>query len=153
MLEDDRIKDMIIDSLRFLVNDGRVVVYDFVIMPNHIHVVWQVQKNHEKSKVQQSFLKYTAQKMKFYLIDTNDESLENYKVRTLDRECHFWERNSLSINLWSSPFFMQKLSYIHNNPVASKWKLCEVPEKYQFSSYRFYESGVDEFDFLFHYNR
>jgi REP element-mobilizing transposase RayT len=38
LLADDRMKDIIISSLQFLVNDGRVKVYAFVLMPNHIHV-------------------------------------------------------------------------------------------------------------------
>ena len=67
LLADDRMKDIIISSLQFLVNDGRVKVYAFVLMPNHIHVIWQVQDNYDKSGVQQSFLKYTAQQMKFLL--------------------------------------------------------------------------------------
>jgi len=152
LLEDDRLKEIIVDSLKFLVDDGRVIVYGFVIMPNHIHIIWQIQDKHDKSKVQQSFLKYTAQKMKFWLLDTNDKALENYKVKASDREYQFWERNSLSIDLWSRAVFMQKLNYIHNNPVAAKWKLCQFPEEYKYSSYRFYETGVNEFGFLSHYN-
>jgi putative transposase len=39
LLADDAFKDIIISSLQFLVNDGRVIIYGFVIMPNHIHLV------------------------------------------------------------------------------------------------------------------
>lgn len=76
--------------------------------------------------------KYTAQKMKFYLINTKNKSLDYYKVKASDREYQFWERNFLSIDLWSKPVFMQKLNYIHNNPIAAKWKLCEFPGEYKF---------------------
>jgi REP element-mobilizing transposase RayT len=44
-------KDIIIESLRSLVKDGRVIVYGFVIMPNHIHLIWQIQDKHIKQKV------------------------------------------------------------------------------------------------------
>ncbi len=67
LLADDKMKQIIISSLQFLVNDRRVKVYGFVIMPNHIYLIWQIQDGHEKAKVQQSFLKYTAQQMKFML--------------------------------------------------------------------------------------
>ncbi|MEJ7681428.1 MAG: hypothetical protein WKG06_26975 [Segetibacter sp.] len=83
LLKDDFMKDIIIESLRFLVSDGRVIVYGFVIMPDYIPLTWQVQNQHVKHRVQQSFLKFTVQKMKFHLIGTSDTALENYKVKLL----------------------------------------------------------------------
>ena len=61
----DSMKQIIISSLQYLVNEGRVKIYGFVLMPNDIHLIWQIQDGHEKAKVQQSFLKYSAQQMKF----------------------------------------------------------------------------------------
>ena len=37
LLKDDSYKDIVIDSLSFLAKEGSVVVYGFVIMPNHTH--------------------------------------------------------------------------------------------------------------------
>jgi REP element-mobilizing transposase RayT len=151
LLADDKMKDIIISSLQFLVNDRRVIIYGFVIMPNHIHLIWQIQDAFEKAKVQQSFLKYTAQQMKFTLAKTDAGELAKYKVKASDREYQFWERNPLSIDLWSRPIFLQKLNYMHNNPSQPYWKLCQYPEEYRYSSAKFYEKGVDEFPFLSHY--
>ena len=39
LLKQDRYKDVIIDSLTFLVEEGRAVIYGFVIMPNNIHLL------------------------------------------------------------------------------------------------------------------
>ena len=39
LLQTDKYKDVIIDSMKFLVKDGRVIIYGFVIMPNHIHLL------------------------------------------------------------------------------------------------------------------
>ncbi len=58
-------------------------------MPNHIHLIWQIQDGHEKAKVQQSFLKYTAQQMKFMLAKTNEAELAKYKVEASDRNTNF----------------------------------------------------------------
>ncbi len=108
LLVADSIKDILISSLNFLVSNGRVKVYGFVIMPNHIHLIWQMQDGYEKSKVQQSFLKYSAQQIKFTLIKTVVKELEKFKVKASDREYQFWERNALSVDLWSRPVFIQK---------------------------------------------
>ena len=68
-----------------------------------------------------------------------------------DRRYQFWERNSLSIDLYTYEMFIQKMEYIHNNPLQEKWQLCEHPEDYQYSSARFYETGIDNWGFLTHF--
>lgn len=43
-------------------------------------------------------------------------------------------------------FLLQKLQYIHLNPVRGKWKLVEHWEDYEHSSARFYyKNKIDEF--------
>ena len=128
------------------------MVYGFVIMPNHIHLIWQIQDGFKREMIQNRFLKFTAQQMKFRLIDTNDQRLSQFLVNAKDRQYQFWERNSLSVDLWSPNVFMQKLDYIHSNPLQDKWQLVKYPEDYKYSSARFYETGMDEFGLLTHYN-
>jgi len=152
LLKQDDFKDIIIDSLLYLKNEKSIVVYAFVIMPNHIHLIWQIQDGFKQDKIQLRLLKFTAQKFKFKLLDTGNKALEQYRVDAKDREYQFWERNSLSVDLWSPVVFMQKLDYIHNNPLQQKWNLSEFAEDYKYSSARFYETGLDEFDLLTHYN-
>jgi len=151
LLSNNTYKDIIISSLQFLVNDCRVIIYGFVIMPNHIHLVWQIKDKHQKARVQQSFLKYTAQQIKLTMLTEGNRELENYKVKASDRQYQFWERNPLSIDLWSRPVFLQKLNYIHNNPTQPNWKLYEYPKEYKYSSSKFYEKGINEFGILSHY--
>lgn len=40
LLKPDKYKDIIINSLRFLSNKGKIQIHIFVIMPNHIHLIW-----------------------------------------------------------------------------------------------------------------
>jgi hypothetical protein len=89
--------------------------------------------------------------MKFKLIDTNNKMLNEFIVEAKDRQYQFWERNSLSIELWSERVFIQKLNYIHNNPVSHPWNLVQHNEEYKYSSGKFYETGIDEFILLTHY--
>jgi len=70
-------------------------------MPNHIHIIWQIQDKHQKASFQQSFLKYTAYQIKFTIITESIRERENYKVKASDSQYQFWERNGLSIDLWS----------------------------------------------------
>ena len=45
-------KQIIISSLQYLVNEGLAKMYGFVLMANHIHRIWQIRDGHEKAKVQ-----------------------------------------------------------------------------------------------------
>ena len=86
--------------------------------------------------------------MKFKLQKENPSALEQYQVNAKDRIYQFWERNALSVDLWSEAVFDQKLDYIHNNPLQEKWCLAEFPEDYRYSSARVYLTGHDEFGLI-----
>ncbi len=77
--------------------------------------------------------------------------LKIFEVNLKDRKYQFWERNPLSVDLYSRKVVLQKLDYIHANPLSGKWNLAHSPLDYWFSSYRFYETGIDDFGFLTHY--
>ena len=151
LLKEDSYKDIIVNSLMFLKNEGSIIIYSFVIMPNHIHLIWQIQDGYKYSNIQMRLLKFTAQQMKFKLIDSGDNRLSRFRVNAKDREYQFWERNPLSVELWSPQVIEQKINYIHNNPLQEKWSLTDEPKNYKYSSARFYETGVDEFGLISHY--
>ena len=61
LLKPDKYKNIIIQSLQFLVKEKRIELNAFAIMSNHIHLIWQLQSGHKKENVQRDFLKYTSQ--------------------------------------------------------------------------------------------
>jgi putative transposase len=151
LLRNDACKMMITSSLQFLVENKRIAVYGFVIMPNHMHLIWQISEGLLRQDVQRDFLKFTAQKIKASLKNTNPAYLEAFRVDAKDRNFQIWERNPLSIDIYSEKVMQQKLDYVHNNPVHSKWKLVSDPVEYKFSSSGFYEMGKRDWSFLTHY--
>ena len=102
LLAKDKYKQIIIQSLQYLVSKQKVVLYAFVLMRNHIHLIWHVQPGRTPSQVQHAFLKYTSQQIKFDLQFHHPSELELYKVNAKDREYQFWERNSLGIEIFCS---------------------------------------------------
>ncbi len=142
-------KDIVMNSLRYMQRDKKISLYAFVIMSNHLHLIWQPLGKHTPKQNQHNFLKYTAQQIKFNLMSCSRLKLEVYRVNASDREYQFWERNALSIELYTERVFLQKLNYIHQNPV--KARLTVYPEDYRYSSARFYETGIDEWNILSHY--
>ncbi|MEM6523191.1 MAG: transposase [Bacteroidota bacterium] len=124
VLHHDSYKDIIIDSLNYLVVKGKSDLYGFVIMPNHIHLIWRINQHFERSNVQRDFLKFTGQQIKFRLQDMKSPLLDKFKVNLKDRKYQFWKRNALSIDLYSREVIEQKLGYLHANPVSGKWNLA-----------------------------
>ncbi len=80
----------------------------------------------------------------------DDKKLDVYEVNAADSKHHFWNRNSLEVELFTREIFFQKINYIHNNPV--KASLCDLPEEYKYSSALFYTNGIDNFNILEHYD-
>lgn len=60
LLNTDEAKSIIIDSLAFLSNNNIIDVFAFVIMPNHIHLIWRINSLNGKETAQGSLLKFTA---------------------------------------------------------------------------------------------
>lgn len=41
LLKEDKFKQIVLNSLIYLVEKEKLIVYGFVIMPNHIHIIWE----------------------------------------------------------------------------------------------------------------
>jgi putative transposase len=54
---------------------------------------------------------------------------------------HFWQKRYYDFNIRNHAQFVEKLRYIHRNPV--KRGLCERAEDWEWSSFRRYATGCD----------
>lgn len=152
VLENDFHKQILVEAIKHRVYRGELTVYGFVIMPNHFHVIWRVNGNKNKADFQRDFMKFTARSILKFMKMHEDGLLNRLKVKAADRQYQVWERNSLGTELYTEAVFLQKLEYIHNNPLQTKWQLCNVPEDYFYSSAKFYESGGEsDFGMLTHF--
>ena len=149
-LAEDIYKDIIINSLQFLVREKRIELNAFAIMSNHLHLIWQPLPGFSSSANQASFMKYTAQQILRLLLENNSELHAGFKVNKYDRDYQLWKREPLSVELISESIFIQKLEYIHYNPV--KAGLCAIAEDYYYSSAKFYYDGTNSFGMLTHYS-
>lgn len=90
-------------------------------MPEHVHLV--------VSEPERSDLAHAMQ------------SLKQGVARTLALRAaeSFWQARYHDFNVWNEKKFVQKLRYIHRNPVTRG--LVERPEDWEWSSYRHYLTG------------
>ncbi len=151
LLEPDKYKDVILDSLNWLVQRGKIKVYGFVVMPNHLHLLWEMIEKNGKEMPYASFQKYTAHMIQKDLIMHHPDVLSRFAVDEKERKYRFWQRDPLAIKIENRMMIEQKLDYLHSNPLQSHWNLAQRPERYYYSSARFYETGACDVEFITHY--
>jgi putative transposase len=95
-------------------------VFGYVIMPNHVHLLVSEPRRHLLADTLRALKTETSKKLK------------------QDRP-QFWQRRYYDRNIITQTEFVEKLRYIHRNPVAEK--LVERPEDWPWSSYRHWLTG------------
>ncbi|MDW3210727.1 MAG: transposase [Reichenbachiella sp.] len=147
LLEKSAHKQIITDSLLHLSKKDLIDIFGFVVMPNHIHLIWRLNNLNGKELPSASLLKFTAHEFKKML---PKEELYSYQIDAPNKKHKFWQENSRAIELWTPAVAYQKLDYIHRNPVSGKWKLVNDWVDYKYSSGSFYENQSSDFGFLKH---
>lgn len=146
MMERDEQKEKIIDVFDMLSSKKLVSIYGFVIMPNHIHVIWEQHGLYGREMPFAAFMKITA----WQFLDIIDQQgiADLFKVDAANKKHEIWKRDSKALELYSKRITQQKLNYIHANPISGKWKLAENNTDYHYSSAGFYQNGCNDFGFL-----
>jgi len=139
LLKKDVYKEIIMDSLRFLVSNNRIYLHAFALMDNHIHLLWSIRAPYKQEDIQRDFLKYTGQMLLKDLRNNNLALLGSFRIDAKDRKYQIWERNALTTDIWDEAALLPKLHYIHANPV--KAGLCNEASEYKYSSAKYYETG------------
>lgn len=85
LLKLDKYKDIIVDSLMNLTSRDKIKVHGFFIMPNHIHLIWEMLQPNGKEIPYASFQKHTAHAILNDLRIKHPEVLAKLKVE----ECVF----------------------------------------------------------------
>ena len=148
LLKNDDFKQIILESLKFLSYKEKIDVFGFVIMPNHIHIIWRINSLNGKESPHASFLKFTAHEFKKRLRLNDENFLKQFSVNAGNKQFEFWQRDSLAVKLYNKDIAYQKLDYIHNNPVSNGWQLSKEPMAYKFSSSLFYKKEILNYCFL-----
>lgn len=151
LLSNNHFKKIITDCWKTLVDKGKIKIYAFVIMPNHLHVIWEMLQLNGKEMPHASFNKFTSHRFLEELRLNQSNHLSKFKEIEFDRNHRFWQRDALAVLLDYPEIVEQKLDYIHLNPLQEKWNLAEYPEDYYWSSAKFYQTGEDDFNMLTHY--
>ena len=97
-------------------------VFGYVIMPEHVHLLL--------SEPQRDTLAQAIKSLK-----------QGISRRLIGDADHFWQKRYYDLNVRDHDQFVEKLRYIHRNPVRRG--LCEAPEDWEWSSFRHYATGSE----------
>ncbi len=136
-----------------------VLVVAYVIMPNHLHCILHFpSQDFNLNKLignGKRFMAYEIIKrlhikgeMELILSLSNAVTLRERKKGQL----HKVFKSSFDAKpIFSDKFLVQKINYIHHNPVRGKWNLTKDSVSYEFSSASFYELGISQHFFPTHH--
>jgi putative transposase len=97
------------------------VVAGYVLMPEHVHLLVGEPRRSSLSVALQVLKQQTSRKLKGRGV------------------VQFWQRRYYDFNVWSEEKRVEKLRYMHRNPVTRG--LVTKPEDWLWSSYRHYATG------------
>lgn len=127
-LSDAAMRDLVVAVLEQTRRRFSLRVYGFVVMPEHVHFLVSEPERARLAIAIQSFKIATAKK--------------SAACRELDgARSPLWQKRYYDRNIRSYPDFMEKLRYVHRNPVARG--LVGRPEDWKWSSFRHYATGED----------
>lgn len=121
-----RYRDIIIDSLNYCISKKNLIVFGYVIMSNHVHLLVQAE-NANLSDVIRDFKKYSSGRILFS-IQNESESRREWMLKLFEhaasqhkRNVNFqvWTHENHAEEIYSNQFTLQKIKYIHDNPLRS----------------------------------
>lgn len=140
-------KDILIDSLRYCQQEKGLVLYAYVIMSNHVHLIASTPNQHLGDLIRD--IKHFTSKRILKAIQEEDESRKNWMLWLFKDEGHrsaknksfqFWQHKNHPVLLHTERMKKDRLEYLHQNPVKAGW--VYKPEDYIYSSASSY-AGLD----------
>jgi REP element-mobilizing transposase RayT len=139
--------DLVYKWFDFLSNKKLAKIIGYVIMPNHLHfILYFEDEKYDLNTIIGNGKRFIAYELIKRLKQLQQTAIlmrlqEAVTVREKKKgQVHKVFKESFDAKpILNEPFFLQKLNYIHHNPITGKWKLAEDFLKYEHSSASFYE--------------
>ena len=142
---------ILIDSFKFCKEKKGLILYAFVIMGSHVHLLASAEEGSSGlSAIIRDFKSHTSRKIIEWITNNKKESRRKWlemvfkyhgKFNPNNQVYQVWKQHNKPMQCVTPHFTMQKLNYIHNNPVKSG--IVDLPEDYRYSSARNYAGRTD----------
>jgi REP element-mobilizing transposase RayT len=133
----DTIKTIACNALNEARNSAGFSIYAYVIMPDHLHLI--TNGFLKPSKILRFINGITSRRVIDHLKEHgHNSSLQKLRHEIKEREYRYslWDHHNNVFSITSEDMLMQKVNYIHQNPVRAG--LVERAEDYRWSSIRWW---------------
>jgi len=113
-------------SIRYCQKNKELKLYAYVFMINHIHLVASAP---DMIAFVRDFKKYVSNEIQKNIIAAEPSLLPLFLV---GKKWNFWQETNMPKLVESEEYFLQKINYIHNNPVRKQY--VAAPENWFWSS-------------------
>lgn len=128
-----RRRDLFLAVLEAMRRKYAFVVVGYVVMPEHIHLLMSEPQHGDPSVVMQAVKIGFARRLLSRARHSCQLCLPTHTP------AHIWQRRFYDFNVWTEKKRIEKLRYMHRNPV--KRGLVAEPDQWHWSSFRFYAYG------------
>lgn len=112
----------------------------YVVMPEHVHLLLSEPNVGTPSLVMQVLKQRVSRALRRRRKGNSSSSqMALWEDERLLKHPRFWQRRFYDFNVWSSRKRIEKMNYMHFNPVRRG--LVDHPKQWAWSSYRFYSVG------------
>ncbi len=144
LLEDDRIKRLFLSVFDETRKKYGFYVVGYVLMPEHFHLlISDPGKGDPGTALQILKQRVSHEALKIIPPTLSQKKGKNGAPTSPPGSNHaehqFWQRRFYDFNVWSRPKQIEKLKYMHRNPVRRG--LVTRPEDWPWSSFRHYATG------------
>ncbi|MBL6964555.1 MAG: transposase [Bacteroidetes bacterium] len=156
LFKDEKMCNIVLDSLKFCQQEKGLVIYAWCIMPNHIHLIISRKEGNLLSDILRDFKRFTSIKIAKDIetsVSEKDQKLLNIfrnRANELKRikKYKIWQDGNHPVELDTNKMLEDRLNYLHNNPV--KKGIASVAEDYKYSSAKIYcgEKGLLEIEII-----
>jgi putative transposase len=140
LLDCEARRDLLLQILERVRRRYRLVVLGYVFMPEHVHLLVSEPQRETLSTVIQALKLGYVRSLNGLGSNLTPKSHEEDGTRgTLLIPKRFWQPRFYDFNIWTECKRVEKLRYIHRNPV--KRGLVKSPQDWRWSSFRWYCYG------------
>ena len=146
-------KDLLVASLRYCQKEKGLIVYAYVIMSNHVHLIAAAQEESKGlSAILRDLKRHTAKQI-LSTIQNQAESRRDWLLNLFAYHAKYngnnsnyqvWIQHNHPIELISPKWILQKLNYLHLNPVRAG--IVQEADHYVYSSASNYRTGEGVLD-------
>jgi putative transposase len=136
--------DIVVDSLKYCIENKGLELYAWVIMSNHVHLIMST-KDGNLSNIMRDLKRHTSKTILKAIEENAQESRREWMLYMFGRagqynsnneQYQFWQQSNHPVELSTYQMLQQRLDYLHNNPVKSG--AVEYPHEYLYSSAKDY---------------